>query len=102
MRDRVLELILTNHAGAMSHVTGLFARRAYNLVSILCAPIGTGDRSRVLLLVEDPGEVAQLMKQLGKLHDVHSVGRRDDLDRQVFQAMLPATEDEGAEHDGET
>ena len=35
----VLELDVNNHAGVMSHVVGLFSRRAYNVEGILCMPV---------------------------------------------------------------
>ena len=42
----VLELEVNNHAGVMSHVVGLFSRRAYNVEGILCLPVGDGSISR--------------------------------------------------------
>ena len=38
----VLELDVNNHAGVMSHVVGLFSRRAYNVEGILVMPVGSG------------------------------------------------------------
>lgn len=37
-----LELAVRNHPGVMSHVCGLFARRAYNVEGILCMPLAGG------------------------------------------------------------
>ncbi|HRE16534.1 MAG TPA: acetolactate synthase isozyme 1 small subunit, partial [Rhodocyclaceae bacterium] len=36
----VLELEVNNHAGVMSHVVGLFSRRAYNVEGIVVMPVG--------------------------------------------------------------
>ena len=36
----VLEIDVNNHPGVMSHVVGLFSRRAYNVEGILCLPVG--------------------------------------------------------------
>lgn len=66
----VLRLVVRNHAGVMSHVCGLFARRAFNLDGILCLPIDTGERSALLLLVRDDERLEQTMRQLEKLEDV--------------------------------
>ena len=88
MADHVLELTLQNHPGAMSHVTGLFARRAFNLVGILCAPLPQGLESRVLLLVQEADRIPQILKQLEKLHDVRAARCRDDLDGQTFVGLL--------------
>ena len=35
----ILELTVRNHPGVMTHVCGLFARRAFNVEGILCLPI---------------------------------------------------------------
>jgi acetolactate synthase-1/3 small subunit len=75
----VLELRVRNHPGTMSHITGLFARRAFNLEAIACCPVGDGSTSTVLLLVADEPRLEQVERQLEKLHDVLSVRHRSDL-----------------------
>ena len=47
----IIELLVRNHAGVMSHITGLFARRAFNLEAIFVVPERGGATSRVLLHV---------------------------------------------------
>ena len=81
----ILELRVRNHPGAMSHITGLFARRAFNLDSILCTPVGDGAESRMLLQLADTPRLAQSERQLEKLHDVLAVRLRPDLTSRVFQ-----------------
>lgn len=34
-----LELVVRNHPGVMTHICGLFARRAFNVDGILCLPL---------------------------------------------------------------
>ncbi|WP_084442487.1 ACT domain-containing protein [Termitidicoccus mucosus] len=80
----ILELRVRNHPGVMSHITGLFARRAFNLEAILCAPIGDGRESRMLLLVADTPRLEQIERQAAKLHDVLAVRHRTDLEPAVF------------------
>jgi acetolactate synthase-1/3 small subunit len=80
----ILDLRVRNHPGVMSHITGLFARRAFNLEAILCAPTGDGKESRMLLLVADTPRLGQIERQLAKLHDVRSIRHRPDLDPSVF------------------
>jgi acetolactate synthase-1/3 small subunit len=58
----------------MSHVCGLFARRAFNVEGILCMPVGDGTRSVVLLLVHEDERIEQVVRQLRKLEDVMDVG----------------------------
>jgi acetolactate synthase-1/3 small subunit len=72
----VLELTVTNHPGVMSHVCGLFARRAFNMEGILCLPVGDGASSRIWLLVRENDRLDQIVKQLRKLEDVREVQRR--------------------------
>jgi len=80
----VLELWVRNHPGAMSHITGLFARRAFNLEAILCVPESGGATSRMLLLVAGEPRLDQVGRQLEKLHDVLAVRHRIDLDAAFF------------------
>src|SRR5262249_6347969 len=79
----VLELMVNNHPGVMSHICGLFARRTFNVEGILCLPIGTGEQSRIWLRVNADQRVEQLIKQLLKLEDVVDV-RRHSADHEVF------------------
>ena len=69
----VLRLLVRNHPGVMSHLCGLFARRAFNVEGILCVPLDDGARSGVLLLVADDRRNAQIVAQLRKLEDVVDV-----------------------------
>ena len=79
----VLELTVRNHPGVMSHVCGLFARRAFNLEGILCMPIGDGEKSRIWLLINENGRTEQVIRQVERLHDVLDV-RRHAADHEVF------------------
>lgn len=83
----ILELTVRNHPGTMSHITGLFARRAFNLEAIVVVPLPGGETSRVLLLTADEPRLLQVEKQLTKLHDVISVRHRADLTPEVFQKL---------------
>ncbi|MDR3435626.1 acetolactate synthase small subunit [Telmatospirillum sp.] len=71
----VLELAVRNHPGVMSHVCGLFARRAFNVEGIACLPVGEGRESRIWLLVNDDVQLPQMVRQVEKLEDVLSVTR---------------------------
>lgn len=82
----VLELCVNNHPGVMSHVCGLFSRRAYNVEGIACLPHGDGSQSRIWLLVEDQNRLAQMVSQVEKLQDVHEV-RRHPGDHEVFRHL---------------
>jgi acetolactate synthase-1/3 small subunit len=79
----VLELTVNNHPGVMSHICGLFSRRAFNVEGILCMPIGAGEQSRIWLRVNADHRLEQMVKQLLKLEDVLNV-RRHGADHEVF------------------
>lgn len=71
----ILELTVRNHPGVMTHVCGLFARRAFNVEGILCLPIHGSDHSRIWLLVNDDQRLEQMISQIDKLEDVVKVVR---------------------------
>lgn len=80
----VIELIVNNHPGVMSHITGLFSRRGYNLEGILCGAIGEGSESVMYLLVNRNEQYHQVISQLEKLHDVRKLYERDEYDHNLF------------------
>ena len=85
--DTIIELIVNNHPGVMSHITGLFSRRAFNLEGILCARIGNGRKSRMFLVVKNNFTLTQIVKQLNKLHDVRKVKVRHDYRHEMFRSL---------------
>ncbi len=82
----VLEIDVNNHAGVMSHVVGLFSRRAFNVEGILCMPVGSGATSRIWLSVNEDARLEQMIKQLEKLEDVLAV-RRHGAEHEVFERL---------------
>jgi acetolactate synthase I/III small subunit len=82
----VLELTVNNHPGVMSHVCGLFSRRAFNVDGIVCLPLGDGQTSRIWLRVQEGERLAQVESQLHKLHDVHQVQRHPP-EHEVFNNL---------------
>lgn len=81
-----LELAVRNHPGVMSHVCGLFARRAYNVEGILCMPLAGGKESRIWLLVQEDSRLPQMISQVEKLEDVLQV-RRHAADMRIFDQV---------------
>jgi acetolactate synthase-1/3 small subunit len=84
---KVIELTVHNHSGVMSHITGLFSRRGYNLEGILCGRIGEGKQSRMYLLVEENEQFEQVVKQLTKLYDVLELRILDGVDSGIFNRI---------------
>lgn len=85
--NTIIELIVNNHPGVMSHITGLFTRRAFNLEGILCGKIEDGSRSRMYLLVNDDDRLEQIIKQIEKLYDVLEITVRKDYDHTIFNRL---------------
>ncbi|HTD56108.1 MAG TPA: ACT domain-containing protein [Silvibacterium sp.] len=84
MSSIILELRVRNHPGTMSHITGLFSRRAFNLEAIRCSPVGAGSESRLFLLVNNTPRLEQIEHHLVKLHDVLAIQQRHDLTETFF------------------
>lgn len=82
----VLEIDVANHPGVMSHVVGLFSRRAYNVEGILCLPVGDGKASRIWLLLIEDQRLPQMIRQVEKLEDVAAV-RRHHAGHAVFKQL---------------
>ena len=80
----MIELTVNNHPGVMSHITGLFSRRGFNLEGILCGKTGDGTKSRMYLLVESNSQLDQIIKQLQKLYAVLEVSFTDNCDQELF------------------
>ena len=86
-QNTIIELTVQNHAGVMSHITGLFSRRGYNLEGILCGRIGDGTQSKMYLMVERNQQFEQVIKQLNKLYDVMAINILDEADVSIFNRM---------------
>lgn len=61
-----LRLTVYNHPGVMTHICGMFARRAFNVEGIFVMPIGTSGTSRIWLLVHDDERLEQMIRQTRK------------------------------------
>jgi acetolactate synthase I/III small subunit len=80
----VIELKVKNHPGVMSHICGLFARRAYNVGGILCLPMADNQYSQIWLQVDEQERLDQVIRQTNKLEDVVKVTCHTDVDHHVF------------------
>ena len=69
-----VELLVANHYGVLNRITGLYARRGYNIDSLYVNETENPEKSR--MLITSRGDVAiqtQIVRQLSKLYDVHDV-----------------------------
>ncbi|TGL46487.1 acetolactate synthase small subunit [Leptospira wolffii] len=70
----ILKILVNNHPGVMSHVSGLFTRRSYNIDSIAVGVTDNAEVSSMVIVVKgDDGVVEQVKRQLLKLPDVIEV-----------------------------
>ena len=70
-REHVISLYVNNKPGVLVRVAIVFARRGYNIDSLVVSPGAQGDFSRMTIACSgDPETLEQIIKQLAKLVDV--------------------------------
>ena len=70
----VLSVLVENHAGVLSRVSGLFSRRGYNIDSLNVCETSDPNKSRMTIVVRgDEYILEQIEKQLSKLVEVISI-----------------------------
>ena len=73
---QTISILVANQAGVLSRISGLFARRGYNIESLAVGVTEDKTLSRMTIVVEGNSYVAeQVEKQLNKLIDVIKVRR---------------------------
>ena len=66
-----LSVLVEDESGALSRISGLFARRGFNIDSLAVGPAESKGISRLTMVVEGDDETLQQMtKQLNKLFNV--------------------------------
>lgn len=66
-----ISLYVSNKPGVLVRVALVFARRAYNIESLVVSPAAQGDFSRMTITCTgSPATLGQILKQLAKLVDV--------------------------------
>ncbi|HHW66907.1 MAG: acetolactate synthase, small subunit [Defluviitaleaceae bacterium] len=74
MKRYVLSVLVENHSGVLSRVSGLFSRRGYNIDSLSVGETEDPNVSRMTIVVRgDEYILEQIKKQLNKLIDVIKV-----------------------------
>lgn len=71
MKKHVLSVLVENHSGVLSRVSGLFSRRGYNIDSLSVGETEDPKISRMTIVADADGyTLEQIKKQLNKLVDV--------------------------------
>ncbi|MGH9229032.1 MAG: acetolactate synthase small subunit [Acidimicrobiales bacterium] len=94
LRHHTLVVLVENKAGVLARVSGLFARRGYNIYSLAVAPTDDERFSRITVVVDvESASLEQITKQLFKLVNVVKISEldpRDAVDRELMLATVRA------------
>ena len=78
MKRYVISVLVENHSGVLSRVSGLFSRRGYNIDSLTVCETHNPSQSRMTIAVRgDEYTLEQIEKQLSKLVEIISIERCD-------------------------
>ncbi|MDR0859391.1 MAG: acetolactate synthase small subunit [Oscillospiraceae bacterium] len=75
IKNFTLSIIVTNKAGVLSRVIGLFSKRGYNIDTLYVGPkVEDSRHSRIIMTSSgDDATREQIIKQLRKIFDVQEV-----------------------------
>jgi acetolactate synthase-1/3 small subunit len=92
-KHHILSVTVVNKAGVLARLSGLFARRAFNIYSLAVAPTEDARYSRITIVVDvESTPLEQITKQLFKLIDVVKITELDPSDA-VERELLLVTAD---------
>jgi acetolactate synthase I/III small subunit len=93
-RHHTLVVLVENKAGVLARVSGLFARRGYNIYSLAVAPTDDERFSRITIVVDvESASLEQITKQLFKLVNVVKISEldpRESVERELMLATVRA------------
>ena len=91
VRHHLLSVLVENKAGVLARVSGLFARRGFNIMSLAVTSTGDPRFSRITIEVDVASvPLDQVMKQLDKLVNVLEIHELDPAQFDGFQERLRA------------
>ena len=74
MQKKVFQLLVNNTSGVLSRISGLFARRGYNVESITAGVTSDSRITRITIVASGDDEILeQIEKQVAKLEDVRNI-----------------------------
>jgi acetolactate synthase-1/3 small subunit len=96
-RHHILSVVVENKAGVLARVSGLFARRGYNIFSLAVAPTDDPHFSRITVVVDvESSPLEQITKQLFKLINVVKITELHPDEAVERELMLVTVKAEGA------
>jgi acetolactate synthase-1/3 small subunit len=91
---QTLSVLVENRSGVLARVSGLFARRGFNIISLAVAPSDDARFSRINLVIDvEETSVEQITKQLFKLVNVVKITElhpSDAVERELLMATVAA------------
>ena len=101
MNQQILSVLVNNHPGLLSKVSGLFSRRNFNIESLAVGICEIPGCSRITIVVNgDEDRIDQVIKQLDKLVDVlkiESLPERQSVQRELILVKVEAVSSKRAE-----
>ncbi len=95
MKQQILSVLVENNPGVLSHVSGLFSRRGYNIDSISTGPTMDPRYTRLTIVTSGDEQILeQIEKQLMKLEDVKHIKKlkaRDSVCRELILVKIRAS-----------
>jgi acetolactate synthase-1/3 small subunit len=97
VRHHILSVLVENRFGVLSRISGLFARRGFNIVSLAVSPTEDERFSRMTIVVDaDETPLEQVTKQLNKLIPVIKIVELSPdaaVERELMLVTVKATAD---------
>jgi acetolactate synthase-1/3 small subunit len=95
---QTLSVLVENKSGVLARISGLFARRGFNIISLAVAPSDDPRFSRVNLVIDvEETSVEQITKQLFKLVNVVKITElhpADAVERELLMMTVSAQPDD--------
>lgn len=74
LKNFIIGLLVSNQSGVLTRISGMFARRGFNIDSLVVGETENKDFSRMTItMTGDDYARDQIIKQLQKLHDVYEI-----------------------------
>jgi acetolactate synthase I/III small subunit len=86
---QTLSVLVENRSGVLARVSGLFARRGFNIISLAVAPSDDERFSRITIVIDvEETSVEQITKQLFKLVNVVKITELHHVDAVERELLL--------------
>ena len=97
MRKQALSILVENTSGVLSHISGLFSRRGYNIDSFSSGVTADPRYTRITIVASGDEQILeQIEKQLAKLEDVRNIKKLEpgtSVTRELILVKIKAKED---------